>query len=164
MKGAQISSVILNARNLYYTLTLDPPSNILTYELLPRSDGTKSYETSTDYFRTLIESGKVNSSFFAAPGIHSPGSDDPEAFQSTNNAWCIVEDLPTSGDVNSPAIFTRNIQIESLNQLARLTDNPPFGQRAGIIVTKGGVALSLDEETINQYFAGQKMTNRVLRP
>lgn len=105
------------------------------------------YETSTEFFIDLVESGIINVSydFFAARGIPAAKSTNPEDFKAENNAWCVVLGLEGAPD-GTPFMFTRNYAPESLHsgdEAIDLNDEEPFGTKGLVVILKGGSAYSL---------------------
>lgn len=112
------------------------------------------YNSSTDFFKDLVESGLMNVSFdfFAARGIPGIHSCDPDDFKPENNAWCMVlglEDAPEG----TPFLFSRNVDLNALQNSespVELADRPPFGKTGLVIVEKGGAAFSLSGDAATQ--------------
>lgn len=128
-----------------------------------------NFRNTTDYF---FENISLHPSYFAAPGL--PKSSSLDNFESRNNAWCIVCDaeyLPGT----MPVLFTRNLQINSLDTLNgsirdNLSEEPPFGKRALVYITRDGTAHMLSGDQLYRELSslfidspGDK-AHRILRP
>ncbi len=87
----------------------------------------------------------VNSSFFSGPGLEAHAENDVVA--SDENAWNVTLDLGDRSDAQTPFIFTRNwAGSGTLGGITGLDeDQDPFGDRLGIIVTKGGAVRILND-------------------
>ncbi len=167
------TGVLNNGRQLYTALfaSITDPGSIAGGSALafqyPRSD---DWNDSTEYFTFLVTNGivSVNFDFFAAPGVPpSDPPDDPAAFNSENNAWCMVADLRERDSDSLPLFFTRNLTMTALNQDPELDeDEHPFQSRLMISVSKGGGARMYEEAAIDRgdFYTGRgDFSNPVLR-
>lgn len=110
------------------------------------------YNTSTEFFIDLVESGRMNVSydFFAARGIPGAKSTNSADFKAENNAWCIVLGLEDAPD-NTPFMFTRNYAPDALqvgDAPLELTHQPPFGKDGLAVVLKNGAAFYLKKNQL----------------
>jgi prepilin-type N-terminal cleavage/methylation domain-containing protein len=66
-------------------------------------------ETSTDYFKSLVEDEvlKVDFSFFSGPGMNKMRTTDPELFKDDMNAWNVTMDVQDR-IASFPFVFSRN--------------------------------------------------------
>jgi len=110
------------------------------------------FENSTEFFihcmTNAIMEG-IDTSFFSGPGVPSVAltMDDlingSTAFTHVNNAWCVTLNLGENTPATVPFIFTRNIQLASTD-IGTLAPAPlqavmkPFGEKLGVVITKGG--------------------------
>lgn len=125
------------------------------------------YSNSTDYFRDMVTSGflNVNVAFFSGKGVPASTTPDPSGFSAENNAWCVVADINSITDGNTPIMFTRNVAIEMMgaSQQPILTTNAPFGTSGFVYITKRGSATFAKGDEIQNWFTG-RTGNKVLRP
>ncbi len=126
------------------------------------------FSSSTDYFRQVVNLPPPR---FGAPGL--PRTLTPEHFSAANNAWCLVSHasrLPPT----APVLFTRNLKVNALGTLKgsvleNLSDDPPFGKKGFVFITRAGTAQVVSGEDLYQDL-GRLMvvprgaTQRVLRP
>ena len=97
------------------------------------------YTSSTEFLRTLVNDGylDVSFSFFAGPG-QTPALND-SGFTVDNNMWCIVEDLDDGVSGNTPAVYTRNLNISDLS----FDESEPLGEKGFEFDTKNGEAITV---------------------
>lgn len=110
------------------------------------------YNTSTEFFIDLVESGRMNVGydFFAARGIPGAKSTNSADFNAENNAWCVVLGLEDAPD-GTPFMFTRNYAPAALqagDDPIVLTDQPPFGKDGLVVVLKNGAAFYLKNDRL----------------
>ena len=185
-----------NARSMYQSIfakEISDAAYISTSISFPKkgalNPGLNTFPFSTDYFRHVVTSEimNVSFSFFAAPGIPAASGKtvaDAVNFTDLNNAWCVTADVTDRSPEDLPFIFTRNLNIQTLNEgpvdgtgvkLAREGDDVnPFGEKAFVFVTKGGSSYALLAESIkpanftNLFVTiasgPSATTNQVLRP
>jgi prepilin-type N-terminal cleavage/methylation domain-containing protein len=127
------------------------------------------FQNSTDYFKWVVTSGvmTVDFSFFSAPDIPPYKSRDPQNFDQKNNAWCITADVAAGTPDGVPLLFTRNLVIDKLNEVAvdKLSDQQnPFRKKGVVVVTKGGSSMVLKETYLTNNFNAVGASNDVLRP
>ena len=127
--------------------------------------------TSTAYWICLVTNKtlSVDFSFFGGGGVVPVKTTDPALFLAVNNAWCITADLSEGTMDTLPMLFTKNLNIATLQAVtaANLQEGPgiPFGTRGMVMVTKGGSGYVLDADSLTPesfYTAGTN--NIVLRP
>jgi prepilin-type N-terminal cleavage/methylation domain-containing protein len=101
------------------------------------------YGTSTDFFRTCIESNYLENFTirdFGGPGLPAPADTNASDFQSENNAWCITVGLGEGSPADTPLLFTRNFtggstldSISTMDPAEKL-----FKDKVGVVITFGG--------------------------
>ncbi len=92
----------------------------------------------------------IDCSYFSAPGV-TPSNltkedliTTPGSFLPANNAWCVTLDLSEDTPATVPFLFTKNVNAPQadINTLDTATPlipgSKPFGDKLGIIITKGG--------------------------
>ena len=127
---------------------------------------------STAFFTNVVGSGqlRVDYAYFAAAGIKPYSGTNAALFKAENNAWCVVADLNDDISDSIPYLFTRNLHVASLAELKgkvgdQLSDEPPFGREALVLISKSGAAHLLKPEMLwSNILHGATFTNRVLRP
>lgn len=126
------------------------------------------FRTSTEYFRHMVTSGRmqVPFSFFAAPGITPYDGDDPDGFTAEHNAWCITAGITEKSPSETPVLFTRNLDIRTLADPTRgaVKDVPPYGRECVIMIFHGGAARKLPAAEAEAYVESLSLSNVVLRP
>ena len=97
------------------------------------------YGSATEFLASLIEDGylDVDYSYFAGPGQTPALSKDD--FSSANNMWYVVQDLNDSVPGNTPAVFTRNLNIDDLS----FDTSQPLGDKGFAFATKNGEAIAV---------------------
>jgi prepilin-type N-terminal cleavage/methylation domain-containing protein len=152
--------VLMYAKQLedvYTTTTTQYPTNGTT--------GTMAFQTSTDFFKYCVTGGvmAVDFSFFAAPGVPSVNSTNAADFTKDNNAFSVVAGLSESSPANIPFIFTRNLNVTTLND-AKIRDASvsaleegirPYGRSGFAFVNKGGASFAMTGDLL----AAAKFTN-----
>ncbi|MCF7818409.1 MAG: type II secretion system GspH family protein [Kiritimatiellales bacterium] len=124
------------------------------------------YPSSTEFLRSLVHDGflDVEYSFFAGPGM-TPAKDEND-FSADNNAWCIVLDLKDTTPGNFPAVYTKNL---TLNTLSFDENSVPLGNKGFAFATKNGEAIAVEQAEMNgpdfeHIFNLQGQTVQVLGP
>ncbi len=117
------------------------------------------YNSSTAFLKELVEQGflDVDFAYFAGPGMRpAMGASD---FSAENNIWCIVLDLDDTSPGNMPAVYTRNLDIGSL----QFSDSEPLGRKGFAFATKNGEASAVLQAEMNdaEVFAAIFRTNGV---
>lgn len=176
----KVLAVSANGRSLYQMLVQKQTESTYTtidtfWPIYGTDDG--EYENSTDYFKEMVTNGTMNVaySFFAAPGV--PTADTIDEFDADHNAWCVVSDAESNPET-SPLFFTKNLDIEALND--EITDpadsleGQPFNKSAFVFTTRGGASYALikddlKEDNFQNLFittdtAGEDLENEILRP
>ncbi len=140
----------------------------------PRSTDSQ-YSNSSDFFVACMTNNwveGVNGSYFSGPGLDVDNRDD--ALNSEANAWCVVLDLRDRTEAGTPFIFTRNWSTSATgtgtgNNIDAITtitsDEDPFGDRLGIVVTYGGAVKILNDRLATaSNFNPAEASHSVLRP
>ena len=131
------------------------------------------FPSSTAYITNVVSRGAIRHddySLFSAPGITAYRGTNAGWFKAENNAWCVVADLSDNAADNTPFLITRNLNVSSLAELKgkvgdQLSDEPPFGRKGVVIISKGGAANIVKPDMLwSDFLGGQTFTNRVLRP
>lgn len=167
----RLTRMTSDGRGLYILLFAQELENPLGLVTKQSADWPKKneYTDSTEYFATLVTNKNFNLSygFFAGPGM-TPAEDATEFLDSElRNAWCIAEDVSDTMPSDSPVLFTQNVDSSpTVADFNGLTAGAlPFGDRACVVVTRGGPAYTLDENTaIGTNFNRTGATNDVLYP
>lgn len=169
----RLTRMISDGRGLYTLLFAQEMDNPLGLASKQRADWPKTsdgYADSTDYFATLVTNKNFNLSyaFFAGPGIEPAQSEAEFKDAKLRNAWCIALDVSDATPSDSPVLFTQNVKLPTkrLNDFQGLTANAlPFGDRACVVITRGGPAYYLDQNTaLATNFNRTGATNAVLYP
>jgi prepilin-type N-terminal cleavage/methylation domain-containing protein len=162
---AKMAETLNNGRNLYLSIfsdALDEP------DILPRSSGANSFANSTEYWKSLVSNGTVDVTFdfFSADGLPEYAGQDPNLFSADQNAWCISADVSEATRNMTPVLFTRNIEIENLDDALdnEPSENPPFGQRGVAVVYRDGSCRMLKRRHLAVSFNPSGADNAVLRP
>ena len=161
---SRAAALSMNAKSMYTSaLARDTGMVYVSSISWPQSTGTSfNFQNSTDYFEWLVTNDvmSVNYSFFAAPGV--PSATRAEDWGADRNAWCIVADISEGSAETLPVIFTRNLDINNLQEAAPNTltagqggrvsildpTKRPFGDRALAFVNYGGAAFALVDEML----------------
>ncbi len=132
-------------------------------------------QSSTEYLKYIYEQGIVKGidlSFFAAPGV-TPATDTND-FRAANNAWSVTLDIDDDTPAGVPFLFTKNFNftggtIDMLDETGEPLDRGtasermPFKGKVGVVVTKGGRVLILQEkflrDTENSIKLGKELFN-----
>jgi prepilin-type N-terminal cleavage/methylation domain-containing protein len=173
LKG-RVTQVLANGRGLYVLLFAQEMENPLGLQSTASAawpTTADAWPDSTTYFATLVTNKNFNLSynFFAAPGI-KPAQDETEFLEDTlHNAWCIAQDVSDKLDATAPVLFTQNIDLTAAKEVGSFVGlnagAEPFGDRAAVVVTRGGSAFQLDESTaLATNFNQVGATNTVLYP
>lgn len=170
----KMTGTLANGRSIHQALfakDIDDPI-FQTGSPYPKSSGSGSFATSTLFWRNVVTAGimRVDFSFFSAPGITPLKGTNASLFVEANNAWCITADITDASVDTTPLIFTRNLNINALNQNAafdyasQITENPPFGRKGLPTVLKGGSGVVFKPDNINNNFFQGGTNQVVLRP
>jgi len=165
LNKGRMTRALNNGRNLYQSLLA---AEIDGARVFPKTAGQQTFANSTDYWIWAVSNQYVDVpfDFFSAYGLEVVKGMDPSEFTADGNAWCITLDITDSTRTATPVLFTRNLEIDSLNEplAGALTDNPPFGKLGVIVVNKGGGARILKESDLEEAFNPANANNGVLRP
>lgn len=114
----------------------------------PKSGG-ENTESSTVFLNELVRGGylDVDYAFFAGPGM-VPARDEAEFLSGgeLHNAWCILRDLNDTVAGNTPAVYTKNLDI---NELSFSETAEPFGNKGFAFATKNGEAVVVEQKEMN---------------
>ena len=137
------------------------------YAFLPRSESSRRFSSSTDYFRWVVGAHIVKNGVrsFVAPGRDSK-SLEAGALQQEENIWCIVVDVDESTPASTPVFFTSNLQIRSLTDSTEgaLSEKRLMGHRGVLVVRKNGQFDLIERGDLARRFNPDGATNAVLRP
>lgn len=161
LKGT-ITQTVSNGRSIYlstFSKALDnvviQDSSQVDWPQSSDSDAELTFDTSTDFFKYLVVNRIMNVpfSFFAAKGVPPAKGADEENFEGRNNAWNLTAGLSDAVLEGIPFLFTKNLDIDDLSESDDLRGqidgtSVPFGDKALVVVTKGGAGYSLQEEAI----------------
>jgi hypothetical protein len=114
----------------------------------PQSDAPNAPSSSTKFLADLVGGGflDVDYSYFAGPGM-TPAKDraEFEANPGRHNIWCIMLDVDDTTPGNTPVIYTRNLDIDSLSFM----EDEPLGSKGFAFATKNGEASVVLEAEMN---------------
>lgn len=126
------------------------------------SGSTVAGSNSTEVLRAIDPTLKIA----LLPG--GPATNGPEG-----NAWSVVADIGPAFPPDGVLLLSHNIMIDRLSSLTgrvadTLSDLPPFGRKAALIVTRRGTPLLIQGGTLEADWSivvGSNLPpNRVLRP
>lgn len=165
LNKGRMAKALNNGRNLYQSLLA---AEIDGARVFPKSTGAQTFANSTDYWIWAVSNQYVDVpfDFFSAYGLAAARGLDASQFTADHNAWCITLDITDSTRTATPVLFTRNLEINNLNDSLNgaLTENPPFGKLGVIVVNKGGGANIYKEGDLEDAFNPADEDNPVLRP
>ena len=158
LTNAALTQTTSNGRAIYQGVfgeVLDNLSVSTGSSAWPSSSGDDSVSSSADYFKTLVEDEIMNvpPGFFAAKGLTA--ATKIEDMQAANVAWKLVLDITDSIRDGCPFIFTKNFDLSTVptggsttrDSISLLDENGaqgvPFGKAGGVVVQKGGAAITL---------------------
>lgn len=166
LKKARLTTALNNGRNCHLafaTIAVDS-SNDSVY---PKSSG---FANSTDVWKWLISSNHYLDVTYAACSVYGVppcNGTNAASFSASNNAWCFVADISDQTPAGAPIMFTRNLNIttlENADYAAALTEEMPFGLSGVVVVRLNGQAEFVKRTDINNLFNPTGATNKVLRP
>ncbi|MBN1674662.1 MAG: type II secretion system protein [Kiritimatiellae bacterium] len=161
----RMTETLKQGQSLYQSLLA---AQVEKGSILPRSSGSHTFATSTDYFIWAVTNQVVDVTFdfFSAHGLPACAGLDPATFTAEHNAWCIVADVNDGTRNMTPVLFTRNLAINSLGDPldGALTADSPFGKRGVIVILQGGSGKMIPADKLELMFNPAKATNPVLRP
>lgn len=180
----RLTQTLSNGKNIYTSLFAQEMLDAVLMraapypvEGSPTDISNRVFATSTDYFRWVVTSGVMNVeySFFAAPGLVPASGTNAANFNAENNAWCITSGISERTVDGTPMLLTKNLQITALDDsledldttmpdvLSNNEDNEPFGQKAMVVIYKGGAALALRTRDVKENFNKIGADNTVIR-
>lgn len=139
---ASVTRYLSNARALHTMITVTYLENgeyHKSSEFLPDIENPKHGQSSTDYFRYLMEAEVVFPDFllFALPGTGVRPAERLSEFSAHNNAWSVVSGLHVdTSSPRTPLLLTRNLNESALLDWRNL-ENPGL-QHLGRIAGKDG--------------------------
>jgi prepilin-type N-terminal cleavage/methylation domain-containing protein len=166
LKKARLTTVLNNGHNCHLafaTLATDNSND----NVYPKSS---NFATSTDVWKWLISSNNSYDATYAACaayGVPACNGTNAACFSASNNAWCFVADIGDQTPAGTPIMFTRNMNITTLNSAdfaAAMTEDSPFGLSGVVVVRLNGQAEFIKKADINSLFNPTGATNKVLRP
>ena len=172
MEQGRLARALGNARTIYTAImaaVIHPIDDITFPEIGELRDG--RFPSSTAYFRYLITNAVLNTDFtiFAEDGVKPYKGMDPREFTADNNAWCVVADIESHANEKTPFLFTRNLDVPTIERNGELADfiegnARPFGKRGLVVLFKGGAGTSLrDRELVWENFNPVSASNEVLQ-
>jgi prepilin-type N-terminal cleavage/methylation domain-containing protein len=164
LSNGRQTATVSNGRGIYQALLAAD----VTGDILPRTTGDDPFDNSTDYFKHAVSNMylEVTFEYFGAYGLPRSMGLDPDDFEADNNAWCIVADIGDSTHATTPVLFSRNLDISSMDEDLEdaLTEEAPFGKRGVAIIRKDGSASFVLAKDLEQMFNPAEVSNVVLRP
>jgi prepilin-type N-terminal cleavage/methylation domain-containing protein len=151
LNNAALTQTVSNGANIYKSAFAGQMEDVVmggNYSAWPAKSGaTNVFNTSTDYFKDLMRKKvlEVSCDFFAAKGLQSIKSSNPDDLTAAGNAWKLVRGLDNAKE-GTPFIFTKNADLSTLpskDATIDLLTDAPFGQVGMVVVLKGGSAFSL---------------------
>ncbi|HQF21739.1 MAG TPA: hypothetical protein PLT37_10930 [Kiritimatiellia bacterium] len=145
----------------------------VSYSFVPWEEdaypATGRFSSSTEYFRNTMTNHLLqgcNYGIFALSGMPPCWEEDPAAFTSNHNAWCVVLDYDPHRLPDAPFMFSRNLDIQRLSEAHpdRLRNVVPYGRKGVLIVMADGTAKFIRPSDIIDVFIQPGLTNAVLRP
>ncbi len=157
LKG-RATQVVNNGRNIYILLFAQELNNPLQLQSSSSASWPKTSETwnggndATHYFATLVtnENFNLTYAFFSAPGMKAAtGESEFLENDPLRNIWSIALNVADSLKPGTPVLWTQNITLGTdISTMTGLEEKaPPFGNRAAVVVTRGGSSFSLDRST-----------------
>ena len=128
-----------------------------------------NYPTSTRYWEYMVTNRLINVdfSFFAGPGVPAVKGTDIASFAGANNAWSIVGNVAESDSDTLPLFFTRNLNIDTVNQtpISATSVSAEMSVKGIIMVTKGGSANIIEPDALStNTFSGGSVAKTILKP
>ncbi len=182
IRRAQINENLNRGRTIYYALFPQgcSPLGLTAYRPeCPKANpnpGERRFANSSEFLEILVSSNVLDTdcAFFAAPGSRITPARSAAEFLDGNihNSWCIAQDVNDSLTAYTPVIFTQNLKFKrrgstaTLDQMIGLEpDAEPYGDRAGIVIYRGGWGTILNSGTASlTNFNSRGMTNGFLWP
>lgn len=160
MFKARLNTVINNGKQIYLALFAaeqDNPIGLASSATIgwPKKSETQ-YKDSSDFFSSLVESNILDATygFFSAPGGGVKIAKDRQEFiedSTFRNIWCITLDVTDGMKSGAPVLFTqnfkfRNAKISEMDTPGLEEKAPPYQNKAGVVVQRGGAGFSLDQQ------------------
>ena len=165
LNRTRMAEALANGKNLYQSLLA---AEIDGANVFPQSGGAVSFASSTEYFKWAVSNEFVDVpfKFFSAYGLEKAPGMDATKFTEAHNAWCVSLDITDATRNATPVLFTRNLDIRSLDASVNgaLTDGRPFGRLGVVMINKGGGGQILKEKDLAEGFNAAHAKNPVLRP
>lgn len=165
MRKAQMVQTLNNGKQIHLGLV---SHQLDRRNIYPKTMGPGAFANTTDYWKWAITNKLLDADFslFTAHGLLAYRGIDPARFTADYNAWCIVGDVSETARSIMPFLFTRNLNIASLqeNPADRLTEAPPFGSGGVVVIKLGGDGNIYDRLALEEAFNPAADTNTVLRP
>lgn len=158
LTSAALTQTTSNGRAIYQGIFGEVLDNLAVSggsSAWPSSSGDDAVSSPQEYFKTLVEDEIMNvpPGFFAAKGLTV--ADSIDNLQAVNVAWKLVLNMTDSTRDGCPFIFTKNFDLTSIpkggstqrNSITLKEENGaqgvPFGTAGGVVVQKGGAAITL---------------------
>jgi prepilin-type N-terminal cleavage/methylation domain-containing protein len=159
LTSAALTQTTSNGRAIYQGIfgeVLDNLSVSGGSSAWPSDTGDDAVSSPEEYFKSLVEDEIMNvpPAFFGAKGLAAASSIDDLA--KANVAWKLVVNMTDSTRDGCPFIFTKNFDVSSTiptggsTQRNSITlkeedsaNGVPFGTAGGVVVQKGGAAITL---------------------
>lgn len=165
MRKAQMVQTLNNGKQIYLGMFSQQLERRNAY---PKTTGPDAFANSTDYWKWAVTNRVLDADFsmFSAHGLLTYRGLDPTRFTPDHNAWCIVGDLTETVRSVAPLLFTRNLEIATLQELpaAKLGEAMPFGSRGVVTIKVGGDGNIYDRQALEEAFNPSSETNAILRP
>lgn len=156
----RLTQTVSNGRSIYTLLfaqELVNPLQLTSKRNVSWPKTGESWADSSAYFATLVTNEEMNLSYnlFSAPGMRVATTEaqflanDPYLL----NAWCITLDISEKTKASVPVLFHQNISftadtLDTFDEANPLNpDAPPFGNRAAVVIVRGGSSFALDPDT-----------------
>jgi len=182
----RLTQTMSNGKNIYTSLFAQEMLDAVLMRAAPYPTygGTtivsnRIFATTTDYFKWVVTGGVMNVefSYFAAPGVVPAATTNASEFGADNNAWCMASAITTATTDGTPLLFTKNLLIDNLDDSLVDIDtempetlpssgeaNVPYGNKAMVVVYKGGAALALRKNDVEDNFNKIDAGNLVIKP
>jgi hypothetical protein len=169
-RGLDIHGAIVSANKDRETELLPPiwPKTCLADTYLPTDISGKVFKTSTEYFSALYDEDQLGTEkwkpwvsgfdYSKLAGIGVPAKEDKGKLQAKNNMWLIAANIAPEDSDLIPVLITRNVDVKEIERLVNCGGatldlkvkipigqgvyKTPFGDKAFVIVRKGGETFS----------------------
>ena len=172
MEKGRLTRAMANGRSIYLAVMESVLSQQNGASFPAKGESEEGgFPTSTDYFRYLITNEIMNTDYtiFAEEGMQPYKGMEPDEFKADHNAWCITAGLRSGSNEKTPFLFTKNLQISTLEKRNTLRDFMkedalPFGRNGLVVIFKGGAGTMLRNTEITwQNFNPTGASNDVLQ-